>query len=134
MERTLGIGWKPAYLASTVGLSACFYFTVGLASVIAVGRAEKRKNRLLQIFVLPLAVIGVAFLIRLAAYGYLPIALAEPGSESLFSMDFRARLIPCAFAVQANVDQILRCGGQSGPVGEQFQRELALGIQSEWRY
>lgn len=73
VERTLGIGWKPAYLASTVGLSACFYFTVGLASVIAVGRAEKRKNRLLQIFVLPLAVIGVAFLIRLAAYGYLPM-------------------------------------------------------------
>jgi hypothetical protein len=61
-------------------------------------------------------------------------SLAAPGSESLFSMDFRARLIPCAFAVQANVDQILSCGGQSGPIGEQFQRELALGIQSEWRY
>lgn len=59
---------------------------------------------------------------------------AAADSESLVNMDWQARMIPCAFSNAANVSLVLSCGGQAGPIGLQFQSELALGIQSEWRY
>ena len=59
---------------------------------------------------------------------------AAADSESLVNMDWQARMIPCAFSNAANVSLVLSCGGQTGPIGLQFQSELALGIQSEWRY
>lgn len=61
-------------------------------------------------------------------------SVAAVGSEGLTSMDWRARLIPCAFATAANANLVLSCGGQTGPIGLQFQKELALGIQNDWRY
>src|SRR3954453_14979113 len=64
VRQTLGISWKAAYLASAVGLSGLFYFALGVTTVLAVGKAKTRQNRILEILLLPLAVVGFALFIR----------------------------------------------------------------------
>lgn len=60
-------------------------------------------------------------------------SLDAAGSETLATMNWRARLVPCAFSVAANVDQVKNCGGNTS-IGLKFQSELALGIASEWKF
>lgn len=61
-------------------------------------------------------------------------SLDAAGTESLGSLNWRARLVPCAFNVQANVNQVLNCGGSNSAIGLKFQSELALGIASDWKF
>ncbi len=56
------------------------------------------------------------------------------GTESLGSLNWRARLVPCDFNVQANVDQVVNCGGKNSQIGLQFQSDLALGIARDWTF
>lgn len=60
-------------------------------------------------------------------------SLDAAGSESLATMNWRARLVPCEFTVAANVDQVKNCGGNT-TIGLKFQSELALGIASDWKF
>ncbi|MFO0579260.1 MAG: hypothetical protein U1A78_35105 [Polyangia bacterium] len=59
---------------------------------------------------------------------------ADIGQESLWTMAWRARLVPCRFSDPARVSLVMDCGGKTGPIGDQFQKELALGIQKEWQF
>jgi len=53
---------------------------------------------------------------------------------SLWSATWRARLVPCKFTDPNNVRLVTGCGGQTGVLGEQFQRELGYGLAKEWQY
>ena len=72
--------------------------------------------------------------------GALGIACAEhystdsANATSLWSMSWRARLVPCNFEDNSNVRLITECGGETGVLGEQFQRELNYGIAKEWKH
>ena len=56
------------------------------------------------------------------------------GSPGLWSMTWRARLVPCNFTNPDKVRLVTSCGGQTGIIGERFQKELALGIAADWRW
>lgn len=68
------------------------------------------------------------------------------GDESLWHMDWRARLVPCNFDQDTSADPIMRCGVTSLPgalfVGvdhaakmqAQFERQRLLGIAKYWKY
>ncbi|MCS6915799.1 MAG: hypothetical protein RMK29_15580 [Myxococcales bacterium] len=60
------------------------------------------------------------------------------GEESLWHMDWRARLVPCNYEDPANVRQVLQCGGTSAPgasmIQTQFQRQLQLDIAKHWKW
>lgn len=53
---------------------------------------------------------------------------------SLWSTTWRARLVPCKFTDPSHVRLVTGCGGQSGVLGVQFQRELGYGLAKEWQY
>jgi len=53
-------------------------------------------------------------------------------TTSLWAMGWRARLVPCQFTQQSNVDLVLACGGRGSVLGDQFQHELDLGIAKDW--
>lgn len=59
---------------------------------------------------------------------------ADVGQESLWTMSWRSRLVPCRFTDPARVSVVMDCGGKTGPIGDQFQKELSLGIQKEWLF
>jgi len=73
IQSMLGINWKFAYLAAAVGLQALLYSSIGMLSAFAVQRAPTWRRRLLQIVVVPLAVVGVALVIRSAKMGHQPV-------------------------------------------------------------
>jgi hypothetical protein len=73
VRSVLGIGWKAAYLASAIGLHAALYGSLGVIAAFAVGIATKRRQRWLQLLVLPLMVVGLALLIRSLKLGHLPM-------------------------------------------------------------
>lgn len=56
------------------------------------------------------------------------------GTPSLWGMTWRARLVPCNFKNPDRVRLVTSCGGQTGIIGERFQKELALGIAGDWRW
>lgn len=67
------------------------------------------------------------------------------GEETLWNMDWRARLVPCEYWKSENIQPVERCA-IPGPgnvlsaplkvfkIWEQFNRELLLGISKHWRY
>lgn len=55
-------------------------------------------------------------------------------TPTLWSMTWRARLVPCNFKNPDRVRLVTSCGGQTGIIGERFQKELALGIAGDWRW
>ena len=60
------------------------------------------------------------------------------GQESLWHMDWRARLVPCEYDRAESVRQVTECGGRSVPgaedIQEQFRREQGLGIARHWKW
>lgn len=57
---------------------------------------------------------------------------------SLWYMDWRARLVPCDYENQENVNQVLQCGGSSAPgaslIQTQFRTQLQLNIARHWKW
>lgn len=57
------------------------------------------------------------------------------GQESLWHMDWRARLIPCEYERRERVERVTRCAGLAGlPFSLQFQNERLLGIAKDWKF
>lgn len=58
--------------------------------------------------------------------------------ESLWHMDWRARLVPCEYEKREAQDQVLSCGGISAPgapmIQAQFRRQLLLNVQKDWKW
>lgn len=58
--------------------------------------------------------------------------------ESLWHMDWRARLIPCEYEKREAQDQVLQCGGVSAPgapiIQAQFRRQLMLRVEKDWKW
>jgi hypothetical protein len=73
VQSMLGIGWKASYLAAGVGLQVVFYGSIGVIAAITVNRSPSLQGRLLQIVVVPVVVVGVAFAIRFVRLGHLPV-------------------------------------------------------------
>jgi hypothetical protein len=68
-----GIGWKAAYLLAAVGLQVVFYGAMGALAGLTIEPARTRRGQLLQIVIVPMAVIVLALTIRVFKAGYLPI-------------------------------------------------------------
>jgi hypothetical protein len=68
-----GIGWKAAYLLAAVGLQIAFYGAIGALAGLTMEPARTRGGRLLQMVIVPMAVIVLALTIRVFKAGYLPI-------------------------------------------------------------
>jgi hypothetical protein len=73
VQSVLGIGWKPAYLASAIGLHTALYGSLGVLAVFAAGPGNKRRQRWLQLLVMPLVVVGIAVLVRSLKLGHVPM-------------------------------------------------------------
>lgn len=73
VQSLLGVGWTAAYLAAAVGLQIRFYGSLGLLAAFGVVPAPTARGRLFQIAVVPLAVVGVAIIIRSSTLGHLPL-------------------------------------------------------------
>lgn len=73
VQAAAGLGWSTAYLVAAVGLQIGFYGSLGLLAALALERAASPRSRLLQIALVPLVVVGVGLLIRMAKVGHLPV-------------------------------------------------------------
>jgi hypothetical protein len=73
VQSLLGVNWKAAYLISAVGLHGALYGSLGVLAAFAVGPAEKLRQRLLQLVVVPLVVVGIAVLVRSVKLGHVPV-------------------------------------------------------------
>jgi hypothetical protein len=72
-QSLVGISWKAAYLLTAILLRAVLYGSIGLLGAFLVNRASTLRGRLLQIIILPPAIIAVALVIRSAKGGHLPM-------------------------------------------------------------
>ena len=72
VQSLLGVNWKAAYLVAALGLLAVFYGSLGALAALSLRRAPTLRGRWLQISLMPLAVVGVAALIRSVKAGHLP--------------------------------------------------------------
>lgn len=73
IQRMFGLGWKAAYLASTILLQLAFYGFLGFVAAFVVKRAQTARRRLLQIILIPIIIISVALIIRSLKGGYFPV-------------------------------------------------------------
>ncbi|MDH4131070.1 MAG: hypothetical protein OEW17_07930 [Gemmatimonadota bacterium] len=73
VQSILGVGWKAAYLAAAVGLQSAFYGSLGLVAVFALRRSPTRGGRLLQLALMPWAVVAVSLIVRAVKAGHLPV-------------------------------------------------------------
>lgn len=73
VQSVTGVGWKAAYFLAALGLQIGFYGAVGMLATFFVERGATARKRLLQIAILPVVVVGVAFVIRCVKAGHLPI-------------------------------------------------------------
>ena len=72
-QSILGVGWKGAYLITAIALHIALYGSLGVLAAFAVGPAKKRRGRWLQLLILPLAVVGIAVLVRSLKLGHVPM-------------------------------------------------------------
>lgn len=73
VQSMLGIGWKAAYLAAALALHAVLYGALGLVAAVALPHASSRGRRLLQLVTAPVALVGIAVLVRSMKLGHVPI-------------------------------------------------------------
>jgi len=73
VQSILGIGWKGAFLFTAIALHIVLYGSLGVLAAFAVGPAKKRRGRWLQLLILPLAVVGIAVLVRSLKLGHVPM-------------------------------------------------------------
>ena len=72
VESSIGLSWSAAYLVSLVGLQAVFYSALGILAALLVRRAHTLRGLMLQIFTVPIVVVGLALVIRSIKLGRLP--------------------------------------------------------------
>jgi hypothetical protein len=63
-----------SYLLATVGIRAVFYGILGVLAVLGLGAAKTTRGRIVQILMVPLAVITLGLVIRSLKVGHLPVA------------------------------------------------------------
>ncbi len=73
VHASLGLSWKVAYFLCVVGLQTTLYGSLGAITAFAVGPGEKPLARWLRLVLLPVVVVGVALLIRVAKLGHWPM-------------------------------------------------------------
>jgi hypothetical protein len=73
LQSALGLEWAEAYLLTALGLHAVFYAALGLLASFSVNRTPGVPMRILQAVLVPLAVMGVAMLIRSMKLGSFPL-------------------------------------------------------------
>src|SRR5262245_31977547 len=73
VQSALGLGWKAAYLISAVGLHVVLYGSIGVAAALASGPGATRRQRLMRLFLVPLAVVALAVGIRSIKLGHVPM-------------------------------------------------------------
>lgn len=132
-QSTLGLEWPGAYLVAALGLQAVFYGALGLLASRAVNPAVTRPARVLQIMVVPLAVVGVALLIRslkLAAFPMLanlvvPVAASLLGAACGLVLRYQAWKVafPVAF-LTASLALWGFYGSSSGDLSESTKAQL----------
>lgn len=72
--------------------------------------------------------------------GLLGIACAEHysqghiGEESLWHMDWRARLVPCELQSGGDRQLVERCGGSGNPLVERFTWQMGLGVGQDFSH
>src|SRR6478609_5440828 len=69
----LGLSWKVAYFLCVIGLQTTLFGSLGVISAFAVGPGEKPLARWSRLVWLPVVVVGVALLIRVAKLGHWPM-------------------------------------------------------------
>ena len=72
VQSVLGASWKAAYLVAALGLQSVFYGSLGVLATFSLRRAQARRERVLQVALMPWAVVGVAVLVRSLKAGHLP--------------------------------------------------------------
>jgi hypothetical protein len=73
VQSALGVGWKPAWLIAAIGLQVSLYGPLGVVAAFAVGPGETRRARWLRLALVPLAVVGIAIVIRSLKLGFVPM-------------------------------------------------------------
>jgi hypothetical protein len=68
-----GISWNIAYLIAALGLHAVLYGSLGVLGAFAVGLGKNWRQRLLQVVVVPVAVVGIGLLVRSLKLGHVPL-------------------------------------------------------------
>jgi hypothetical protein len=69
-----GSRWRISYLLAVVGIRAVFYGALGVLAALGLGAAKATRGRLVQILLVPLAVITLGLVIRSLKAGHLPVA------------------------------------------------------------
>jgi hypothetical protein len=73
VQSMLGVGWQTAYLAATIGLHIALYGPLGVVAACAVGPGKQRRQRWLQLLLVPVVVVGIAVLVRSLKLGHVPM-------------------------------------------------------------
>lgn len=72
-QSLLGASWKTAYLVAALGLQSVFYGSLGVLATFALRPPRTRRERVLQVALMPWAVVGMAVLVRSLKSGHLPV-------------------------------------------------------------
>ncbi len=75
LQSQFGLGWKASYFLAVVGLQFAFYCSIGILSAFVVKRGVTLRERLLQMMIVPLTVVGLAILIRSYKLGHWPVLI-----------------------------------------------------------
>jgi hypothetical protein len=73
MQAVSGISWNFAYLATALILQSIFYGLLGALAGTALTPASTFRGRLLQIGIVPFAIVGLGLFIRAIRAGHLPV-------------------------------------------------------------
>jgi hypothetical protein len=69
-----GEQWRTSYILAVVGIRAVFYGALGVVAALGLGAAKTTRGRILEILLVPLAVITLGLVIRSLKAGHLPVA------------------------------------------------------------
>jgi hypothetical protein len=69
-----GSRWMISYLLAVVGIRAVFYGALGVLAALGLGAAKTTRGRIVEILLVPLAVIALGLVIRSLKAGHLPVA------------------------------------------------------------
>lgn len=75
MQAVSGISWNFAYMATALILQSVFYGLLGTLAATALTSASTFRGRLLQIGIIPFAIVGLGLFIRAIRAGHLPVSV-----------------------------------------------------------
>ena len=135
LQTTLGLQWNAAYLAAAVGLQMALYSSLGVLAALAAGRLPTMQGRLQQTLILPMALVGVAVMIRSVKLGHVPMLANAliPGAACLFGVAIglgllykgRKLILPIAALVTGAA-----LWGLLGGVSAELSRETEMRLAS----